>query len=291
MNTRIVTPPSTPSDLELANYQLKLCEFELKQQEFSQKQDEHHRTKWQTWLSLIVTALVGVAATVVTVSQYKLAVNDDHRKTLEMSFHNNEDLRRATDLRLKDEAAYNLLTATWFKAVQDNEEKINSPDPAIRCRYKQLLKTLVSDSFFQGHYGALGIQTSFCDDSRLLALAIQAKQDGAPEGWLRRDAANNILSINCTAVRTENLHGTNNPIRHGTCKLPDSVPANARIYDATYACAEYACGWSYNRNGGYGIDIDAINPSDNPRQIVWHRRWDGDAVTESYKLFYEVPRT
>jgi hypothetical protein len=60
MDTNPVMPPAVPADLELANYQLKLRELDLKLKEFSQKRDEHRRMKWQSWLSLLVTALVGV---------------------------------------------------------------------------------------------------------------------------------------------------------------------------------------------------------------------------------------
>ncbi len=272
-------PEALESELDLtrASYLLDVRKFEF-------EQSEAKRTRRLSWISLVATAMVGVAAAVVSCTQLKLAENDDARKADEAKLKTAEDGRRKLEIDLKSQQAYEQRTAMWFKSVTENEAKIFSDDPIQRCRMRALLRVQAGTDFFEQNYAALGVQTSFCDKPQELAIAVQAKTDGAPAGWTRRVAGTGALLVASCSARTENRHGRGDIVASGECALPNDADPSARIYNVEYSCSEYACGWSYNPGGGYGKSTQIAA---NGRSFQWQRKWDGDPVTEHYTYYYE----
>lgn len=64
-----------------------------------------------------------------------------------------------------------------------------------------------------------------------------------------------------------------------------SVPETRRIVNVTYECAEGPCGWIYNPDGGYSINIRIF---DGGTKAEWKRLYDASPATETYKVYWEV---
>jgi hypothetical protein len=94
--------------------------------------------------------------------------------------------------------------------------------------------------------------------------------------------------------RTENRHHLANAGASGTYRVsdlpdPPGFPAGLpkRITRAEYACAPQICDWSKNRAGGRGGDY-VYDPSENRQWVTWYRSWDGDPVTETNTVYYDM---
>lgn len=261
---------------------------------------EATRSAKVAWLNLVASMSIGVAASIVSISQLWLAINDDARKktdqefkTVEMGWKSrgerikeNQEQRAAKEMDIKMRESTIKVSSEWYKYVNDHESRVYSENPVDRCRMRTFLKGFNGEEFFDRNYGALNIPSDFCDQPKMLDAVVQNKFDGAEIGWTRRDPTSKVLlSAQCT-MRTENRHGRPDIVVERVCALSSSVSPKARIYNVSYSCPEYACLWSYNPDGGYSA---RIKQSDDKRSFTTWRRWDGDPVTETYTFFYEQP--
>jgi hypothetical protein len=237
-------------------------------------------------VNLVVTGLVGIAAVVVSITQIMLAINDEARKDLAQTLQSKEDARRKDELKLRLDQAQEQRAVTWFKSVTEHKKDIFDEDPIIRCRMRNLLKGVSGKDIFDQNYAGLGILTSYCDNPIQLAIAVQSKRDGAPEGWTRRDPPTNAPLVAQCEFRTRNRHGEASNKEMGVCSLPPGADPTARIISVEYACSGTgnACGYSYNPSGGYS---GATKSSLDGKSFGWSRLWDGDPVTDRYIYYYE----
>jgi len=271
-------------NVETSELDIKRESHLLDVKKFEFEQAEARRSRLMSWFNLGTTALVGVAAAVVSCTQLDLAKNDDERKKREEAIKLADDARRGEEIAMKRKQAFDQEALTWFKAVTEQKPMVFSDDLRERCRARTLLKTLVGDSFFDRHYGALGIASSFCDKQADLDLAVQAQKDGAPLGWTRRDKATGGLLVATCAPKMENRHGRPDIEVSQVCSIPPEADKSARIYSIEYSCTDFKCGWSYNRGNGYAKDV---KEADDRRSFRWWRKWDGDPAGEKYTVYYE----
>ena len=111
--------------------------------------------------------------------------------------------------------------------------------------------------------------------------------------------AGGIAFTKVFSVPTDNRHHLSNAGATATYRVtdlpdPPGFPANSpkRITRAVFRCDGDKCPWSYTRQGNADRDTGDFeyDPATAKQWVTWHRRWDGDAHTETYTVYYDVFR-